>query len=322
MNGYQAVKAALYTPGLTTSQKMVLVALADHVGDDGAMECRPGMSRLKELTSLSKPTIVVAIRELETMGLLTVLRAHGQGNRYRLMLETGKVILPVGPETGKATLPVANETGKATLPVHLEGGKASLPVGEGTGKATLPVLDQTGKATLPEHNKNTTTTIVVADRAATLERRFTEITALDPPHDTTDFYRDKWQAFFVWLIERFPADAEARMEAAIEVLRAKRYTIKWPDSLRRTCANWQPPADSTAGIESNAEAAFELVMQQIHLGRWGLSKDGPELAAVRQAAGSWPAAMNIEERDLPHFKRRFLSAYSNGGQHAVQQRTP
>lgn len=81
---------------------------------------------------------------------------------------------------------------------------------------------------------------------------FKQATGLTPPHDTTSFYSDDWEAPFEQIIQFDQAHAVERVVAAIEIMRGgneqgKRYTIKNPKSLLTTALNWQSARASPNG---------------------------------------------------------------------------
>lgn len=85
-----------------------------------------------------------------------------------------------------------------------------------------------------------------------LMKEFEQATGLTPPHETTSFYGDDWQAPLEQIIKFDPAHAAERVKAAIEIMRGKneqgrRYTIKNPKSLLTTALNWQPARASPNG---------------------------------------------------------------------------
>jgi len=107
---------AFEVDGLSSSEKFVLVKLADNANDEG--ECWPSLDYIARHTSLSRPTVVKVIKKLEEIGVLEVTREKlgkvNLPNRYRL--RDGDTALPV--------VKPLNHGGKATL---LGGSKATLP---------------------------------------------------------------------------------------------------------------------------------------------------------------------------------------------------
>ena len=72
----------------TATEKLVLLALADHSDDNGV--CWPGMEGVAQKTGLTRRTVVTTIRSMEGKGLLTVESRTAGGmkisNRYFLNL--------------------------------------------------------------------------------------------------------------------------------------------------------------------------------------------------------------------------------------------
>lgn len=83
--------------GLTASQKLVLLALADHADQDGV--CWPGQSGIAKKTGLSDRTVKRARADLEKKEIIKVERRPGRGggsrsNRYLLKLGQSANLTP------------------------------------------------------------------------------------------------------------------------------------------------------------------------------------------------------------------------------------
>ncbi len=68
--------------GMSSTQKLVLISLADQANDDGV--CWPGMQRLMQRTCLTERAIRGAIRWLEASGLLVTTVRSGTSNSYKI----------------------------------------------------------------------------------------------------------------------------------------------------------------------------------------------------------------------------------------------
>lgn len=68
---------------MPATRKIVLLSMADRAGETHA--CWPSIARLEADTCLDRKTILAAIADLESMGLITVSRSLGQGNCYQLV---------------------------------------------------------------------------------------------------------------------------------------------------------------------------------------------------------------------------------------------
>lgn len=87
------MKAALYAPGLSTVEKMVLITLADHVNEAG--ECWPSLTRLSDITGISRRSVVYAVNRLVELGMIQrINKGKGISTRYRLLLTSARVALP------------------------------------------------------------------------------------------------------------------------------------------------------------------------------------------------------------------------------------
>lgn len=72
----QALSCAFAIRGISSSEKLVLLALANFANDK--MECWPSQERLAADTELSERTVWAALAKLETAGLLTREKRHRQ----------------------------------------------------------------------------------------------------------------------------------------------------------------------------------------------------------------------------------------------------
>ena len=91
--------------GLTTSSKMVLIALAQHA--DSAGHCWPSLERISQLSCLSERATRYALRKLEQLGLLHARHRLGTSTRYTLALSGAAE--PVAP-TPAAIAPPPRQT--------------------------------------------------------------------------------------------------------------------------------------------------------------------------------------------------------------------
>jgi len=80
------------TTGLTTSSKMVLIALAQHA--DSAGHCWPSLERIAGLSCLSERATRYALRKLEDLGLLHARHRLGTSTRYTLTLSGAAPLAP------------------------------------------------------------------------------------------------------------------------------------------------------------------------------------------------------------------------------------
>ena len=91
----EAVAKALHVAGLTQTQKLVLIGIANHDGDGGAW---PAIATLARYAGCSPRHARRCVRELEDAGWVTTYRNQGgtadtqddrRPNRYRLHLDGG-----------------------------------------------------------------------------------------------------------------------------------------------------------------------------------------------------------------------------------------
>ena len=77
---------------LTSTQKLVLIAMADWSNDEGI--CWPSIAKLANKTSLSERGLRKVIRNLEELGLVDTQEKPGKGNLYHLTLDHGTTFPP------------------------------------------------------------------------------------------------------------------------------------------------------------------------------------------------------------------------------------
>jgi|GEM_PF-5239878 len=87
---HEASEWAWSVPDLPSWARIVLLALAEHVGE-GGQTCFPGQVRLAVMCSISERQLRNVLRELERRGLITIEHRAGQGegrlsNVYRLAM--------------------------------------------------------------------------------------------------------------------------------------------------------------------------------------------------------------------------------------------
>jgi hypothetical protein len=94
--------------GLSSTQKLVLLSLADNANDQG--ECYPSVRQMVERTCLSERAVRDAIRSLETIGYVRSLPRVGTSTVYVLELsqkdaQTPAAAAPPAPNAGGRQLP-------------------------------------------------------------------------------------------------------------------------------------------------------------------------------------------------------------------------
>lgn len=105
-----ATRWAWMQSGLTVTQKIILLSLADRA--DEMHRCWPRHKRLREDTGISnKHTIIDALKVLEDKGLVLVQRINGKGNTYILQGVPGREDGNTSAKTGTGA-----ETGTTPVP--------------------------------------------------------------------------------------------------------------------------------------------------------------------------------------------------------------
>lgn len=99
--------------GITSTQKLVLLALADWCNDDGI--CWPSIAKLSAKTSLSERGLRKVLRNLEELGVLDTEEKPGRGNLYQIKLDPGTTFLPPRNEVPPTPEPRSSNTFIETL---------------------------------------------------------------------------------------------------------------------------------------------------------------------------------------------------------------
>ena len=85
---YEAIRWALDVQGVTPHEKLVLIALANHLNDRTG-QLNPSILRMEKLTSLSRWSIMRALITLETKRKVSVSRQKGARNTYSIAFVPG-----------------------------------------------------------------------------------------------------------------------------------------------------------------------------------------------------------------------------------------
>lgn len=282
MNGYEAMKAALYTAGLSTTEKIVLMALADRV--DKAGVAYPSVGWLADMTGLNRRSVMRVLATLEDAGLIAVSRRAGRqaSNIYRLCPDNWQRIT-------SDTVSLVDGSGSDT--VSLVGAQlvTQSHLTSDTVSPNKTKIKEEGEeaAALPSDND-------IGNVYAAYQDNIGQLT----PH-ISESIGDAIQEYSAgWVVDAIKVATEREK-------RNWRYILGVLRGWKRE-GRGEP---STAN--GNGEAAWQRVMEQIKAGQWSLPKDGPELATVRRVGG-WPRFKEALDRDIPFLKREFLQEYHHG----------
>lgn len=100
----EAMSWAFYLEGLTASQKVTLLALADYASK-GEWACWPSIESIKTRTALSSRTVQRAIHQLEQLGLLTRHSRFVEGRQTTTLYRLKVGCHPVTPGGDNGALP-------------------------------------------------------------------------------------------------------------------------------------------------------------------------------------------------------------------------
>ncbi len=175
-----SVDATKWAWGLTIppSRKIVLLSMADRAGE--THQCWPSVARLEADTCLDRKTILAAISDLESMGLVSVSRVLGQGNCYQLL--------------GDFARETSAKNGTGTSAKNGTGTSAKNGTGEPVPKTVpVPILVPVPKTEPPQYQKRDTHQSQKRDTESPIEPKGTqkgesapaEITISDQPTTAT-----------------------------------------------------------------------------------------------------------------------------------------
>lgn len=86
-------KDLMASPQVTPVAKLVYGAIWDHIGENGC--CWPGELTIAQETAISERSVVRAIQQLESAGLVRIKRTIGRPNKYSLTNDNLSVVQPV-----------------------------------------------------------------------------------------------------------------------------------------------------------------------------------------------------------------------------------
>lgn len=103
---FDAIRLAADTRGLSASQKLVLLCLADYAQEKD-MKAWPSVSVIAEWSGLNRKSVIQAVKFLEDEGFLMVKKENGKGNVYTLLTHTKNgTRTKIGTGTKNGTSPV------------------------------------------------------------------------------------------------------------------------------------------------------------------------------------------------------------------------
>ena len=135
--------------GISPTQNLVLLALADHADERGT--CWPGVKRMAEMACLTDRAVRSALRALAELGLVAVARRGGTSSSYRLLLGDAEAR---GPGSGRASPPIGLRGGpERGSPLNGVQGGAERRSGEGVNDVQGRAEPRSAKPSL-NHQEN------------------------------------------------------------------------------------------------------------------------------------------------------------------------
>ena len=105
MHGYKATDFAWEAPVTSSSERLVILALAKFSDDAG--RCFPSVEKLTAITHLNRKTVFSALKALSQSGVVSAQKSERNANRYQLnyalcRTENGTAVVP---KTGQPVVP-------------------------------------------------------------------------------------------------------------------------------------------------------------------------------------------------------------------------
>lgn len=113
--GFAQTRWAWQCEGLKSSERLVLLALADHTRGQGN-ECWPSTKRLCDMTGLHRETVFATLRTLEERRLIRIDRADGRVHRYELQRSQNRSEKPDYHQSEKPDRSKLNQSEKPDHP--------------------------------------------------------------------------------------------------------------------------------------------------------------------------------------------------------------
>lgn len=89
--------------GITSTQKAILIALADRANEDN--KCWPSYEDICERSCANRKSVVTALRKLEELGLIQKTRRYSQSTVYELLISTDMGSMPRSTNMGSMERP-------------------------------------------------------------------------------------------------------------------------------------------------------------------------------------------------------------------------
>lgn len=97
MHGYKATDFAWEAPVTSSSERLVILALAKFSDDAG--RCFPSVEKLTAITHLNRKTVFSALKALSQSGVVSAQKSERNANRYQLNYMPSVVPKTVLPKT-------------------------------------------------------------------------------------------------------------------------------------------------------------------------------------------------------------------------------
>ena len=184
---------AVWALDLPSSEKFVLLSLADNANDDGV--CWPSITNVASKTSLSRKTVQRAIRTLTEIHALAISERFGRSHSYSITLDT------MTPHPGHGDTPLRGDPGHGDPPTQVMVTPTQVTMTQDPGhgdtlnhQRTIKEPSLESEEARPPRAKRSTGTRIPDDFLLTQARiEYAEGKGVDPEETFEDF-ADYWRA--------------------------------------------------------------------------------------------------------------------------------
>ena len=277
MNGYEAVKRALYASGISATDKLVLIAIADHVGPSGV--CWPSLERIAGIIGRNERTVRRIIDKLEEGRYIKVTRRRYRGNVYQVLdfpvLDISDVVLDIYDNSVLDT-----------------------------GDTVLDISDTKMSKMSNEQTKNKPTEQTKEQNSAASDSPYWQIPAT---LETDDFIRS-WHAWLTYVNEKGITLTETQAALALAELEGwgvKRAVGAIQESIKR---GWRSIYEPKQGKQAanGADAAWAEVWTG---SKFVIPSDEKAKATIKRMGGMSRLRASAK-RDIDWLRKEFINEYN------------
>lgn len=208
--------------GLTSTQKLVLLALADHANDEG-LSIYPGIERLCQKTALGDRAVRKSIKELEQARIVSIVgRSRYKTNEYAIDTVELTALIPPAPRAGQDKVAAPDADGnRHHVPIR--------PAPRADKSSIQPSVKSSGAKTDAPSSR--------AERVA-FDALFSELTGIPIPNPSSKKERQaestRWYQPVRQMVALSNGASAEILRAAVAKMKAQGWQISGPRSVLKT----------------------------------------------------------------------------------------